>query len=395
MIVEERGFVLRRNWIPVIVSLITLGVGLVVAQLSREAGVLGWLLAYFGGVCAPLFLWRNAFPRARAVVIRASASGVFVDDAPEIRAEDILEAKLVTRRNDAIVELAVREQKKLVLRLPMREAKVLVDLVGARRTRFRLIASYGKRFLGCLGVFALLKLGTVLAQPEVFLFALPGLAMWSAVVAWLIGFVQGRVVVGADGFTIRWLFRDRFIAFRDVATVGALPRRGDPRTPDTLVTLVSGKKLRLRAVELPNTEEDCGAESRALLGHVNEAFLGSGRLQDGSVDLPALVERGTRTDGEWLSGLDALVRGGGSRYRVAAVSAEMLVQVATDPRATVESRVGASAALVRMEDESLRTRVRVAAEGCAAPELRETLLALADARDEDTTEAALARVVRR
>jgi len=73
----------------------------------------------------------------------------------------------------------------------------------------------------------------------------------------------------------------------------------------------------------------------------------------------------------------------------------MLVQVATDPRATVESRVGASAALVRMEDESLRTRVRVAAEGCAAPELRETLLALADARDEFTTEAALARVVRR
>ncbi len=395
MIVEERGFVLRRNWIPVVVSVIALSVGLILAQLGREVGVLGWLLVYFGGVCAPLFLWRNAFPRARAVVIRASASGVFIDDDPEIRAEDILEAKIVTRRDDAIVELAVRERKRLALRMPVHDAKALVDLVGARRTRFRLIASYGKRFLVSFGLFALLQLWAALDQPLTFLFALPGLAMWSAFVAWLVGFVRGRVVVGADGFTIRWALRGRFIAFRDVATVKARPRRGDPRVPDTVVALGSGKKLRLRAVEMPNSEEERGAESRALFGHVNEAFLQSGRLQDGSVDLPALVERGTRSDGEWLSALDALVRGGGSRYRVAAVSAEMLVQVATDPRATVESRVGASAALVRMGDEALRTRVRVAAEGCAAPELRDTLLALADARDEFSAEAALARVVRR
>jgi hypothetical protein len=395
VIVEERGFVLRRNWIPVVVSLIALGVGLVFAQLGREVAVLGWLLAYFGGTCAPLFVWRNAFPRARPVVIRASVSGVSLDDEPEIRAEDILEAKIVTRTIDAIVELAVRDRKKVVLRLPVADAKTLVDLVGARRTRFRLVASYGKRFVVSLGLLALLELWGAFDSPELFLISLPGLALWAALIAWLVGFVRGRLVVGADGFTMRWLLRDRFVAFRDVATVQGRPRRGDPRTPDTLVTLASGKKLHLRAVEQPNGEEDRGTESRALLGHLNEAFLRSGRLQDGSIDLPSLVERGTRTEGEWLSGLDALVRGGGSRYRVAAVSAEMLVQVATDPSATIESRVGASAALVRMEDEALRTRVRVAAEGCAAPELRDTLLALADARDESTTQAALARVARR
>jgi hypothetical protein len=319
---------------------------------------------------------------------------VQVDQAPEIRAEDIIEARIITRRRDAIVDLAVRDQPPLVLRMPSAEAKTLVDLVGARRTRFRLIASYGKRFLVCFGLCALLGLVNV-REPELFLVALPGLALWGAIFGWLMGFVRGRLVVGADGFTVRWVFRSRFIAFRDVASVQGRPRRGDARTQDTIVTLASGKRLHLHAVEMPNTEDDRGAEGRALLEHVHASFVKSRQLQDGSIDLPTLVERGTRTDGEWLSGLDALVRGGGSRYRVAAVSADMLVQVATDPSASVESRVGASAALVRMEDEALRTRVRVAAEACASPALRDTLLALADARDEFTTEAALAKVARR
>lgn len=395
MIVEERGFVLRRNWAIIAVSATVFAFGVLLAELgAHDSSVLGLLLAYFGGVCAPLFYWRNAFPHARPALIRASAAGVQVDQAPEIRAEDIIEARIITRRRDAIVDLAVRDQAPLVLRMPGAEAKALVDLVGARRTRFRLIASYGKRFLVCFGLCALLSLVNV-RGPELFVIALPGLALWAAIFAWLLGFLRGRLVVGADGFTVRWAFRSRFIAFRDVASVQGRPRRGGARTPDTLVNLASGKRVLLHAVEMPNTEDDRGAEGRALLEHVHAAFVKSRQLQDGSIDLPTLVERGTRTDGEWLSGLDALVRGGGSRYRVAAVSADMLVQVATDPSASVESRVGASAALVRMEDEALRTRVRVAAEGCASPALRDTLLALADARDESTTEAALAKVARR
>ena len=395
MIVEARGFVLRRNWAIIGVSAIVFAFGVLLTQVGGHDGaVLGLLLAYFGGVCAPLFYWRNAFPRSRPAVIKASASGVQIDDQPEILAEDIIEAKITTRRRDAIVELALRQQPRLVLRMPAAEAKALIDLVGARRTRFRLMASYVKRFLLCFVFLALLSLVNV-REPELFLISLPGLALWGALFGWLMGFVRGRVVVGADGFTIRWVFRARFIAFRDVASVQGRQRRGDARTQDTIVMLASGKQLHLHAVEMPNTEDDRGAEGRALLEHLHAAFTRSRQLQDGTIDLPTLVERGTRTDGEWLSGLDALVRGGGSRYRVAAVSADMLVQVATDPSASVESRVGASAALVRMDDETLRTRVRITAEACAAPALRDTLLALADARDEYTTEAALAKVARR
>ena len=109
-----------------------------------------------------------------------------------------------------------------------------------------------------------------------------------------------------------------------------------------------------------------------------------------AIDVPALVQRGNRSTTEWLSGIDALVRGGGSRYRVAAVSSDMLCDLACDPSAAVESRVGAAAALIRMGDNSLRVRVRIAAEACAASDLRDTLLALAEAHDDESTERALA-----
>jgi hypothetical protein len=202
-------------------------------------------------------------------------------------------------------------------------------------------------------------------------------------------FVRGRLVVGADGFTRRWLFWERFVAFRDVTSVAGVMRLGDSRVQDTSVLLDSGKRLRLRTVEAPNTEGERGAESAAMLAHVTEAFERSARLVEGSLDVPTLVERGSRTAREWLLGIDALVRGGGSRYRVAAISPDMLANLTHDPRANPEARVGAAAALIRIGDEALRTRVRVAAEGCAEPEVRGALLALADARDDEAVEGAL------
>ena len=73
----------------------------------------------------------------------------------------------------------------------------------------------------------------------------------------------------------------------------------------------------------------------------------------------------------------------------------MLSEVVTDPRAAVESRVGAAAALIRMGDDSLRARLRVAAEASAESDLRDTLLALSDARDDETAERALGLLRRR
>jgi hypothetical protein len=265
-------------------------------------------------------------------------------------------------------------------------------LVGARRSRFRLVLPFGKRYLVAFSLFALLfvAVGGVNMWP---IFTVPCL-FYALIASWLMGYVRGRLVIGADGLTTRWLIWERFVAFREVASVSGAPIWGGGGAVDTLLKLRTGRKVMLRTVEAPNTEADRGAEGRAMLAHVQESFAHSSTLLDGGADLSARLKRGSLSAREWLSALDALAEGGAARYRVAAVSPDALTDVARDPGASVEERVGAAAVLVRMGDEVHRTRVRVVAEGCAEPALRAALLGLVEARDEAATEAVLAKVAR-
>jgi hypothetical protein len=392
VIVEAKAFVLRRNWLPVIVCVGLLVGGLLAGRADAfQVWLSGYFAAFFGFVFAPVLFLRNSFPRATPAIVRATTAGLFVDDEEVARSEDILEAKVLPRAGlDAVVELALRgKAKALSLRARKEDANAIIQVLGARRTRFRLVQAYWKRFLATSTLLSALTVFVARGDLDRSLPALPGVLFYAALIAWMVGVVRGRLVVGADGFTTRWLFRERFIAFRDVAAVRKRPRIGG-NVEDTLVELKSGRKVRLRTVEAPNTEEERGSESRAMFAYVSEAFAHSTRLQDGTVNVPSLVERGARSAREWLYGIDALVRGGGSRYRVAAVSADMLASLTSDPNASIESRVGAAAALVRMGDESQRTRVRIAAEACADSDLRQALLALSEAHDDDATAAALA-----
>lgn len=393
---EASAFVLRRNWLLLGGALAALAAALIATRTTAFAPE-GWVGTCITGLLVVIFGARNAFPRETPGKVHATSTGITVEGFAELRSEDVLEAKVLPRRGiDAIVVLALRGRvqgsKTLSLRMHERHAKALVDVLGARRSRFRLVVPFARRFFG---VFVVLAALTAFTTPSLGLWAAvqPGNLLWSWLFAWLLGFVRGGLVVGADGFATRWLFRRRFVPFRDVAKVEGRGRFGNAGVQDTVVQLASGRTLRLRTVEAPNTEAERGAESRAMLAHVKEAFERSARSAlAGAVDVHVLVSRGSRSAEEWLSGLDALVRGGGSRYRVAAVSPEMLAELAEDPSASFESRAGAAAALVRIDDEALRTRLRISAEACAEPDLRGVLLALSDARDDETTLGALAAV---
>lgn len=78
------------------------------------------------------------------------------------------------------------------------------------------------------------------------------------------------------------------------------------------------------------------------------------------------------------------------RYRVASLDPEQLAQVALDPKSPPDCRIGAAAALVRL-DASHRPRVRVAASACAQGDLQAALAALGEAEDDAAVEAALQR----
>ena len=392
---EANAFVLRRNWFPALGCLLLFALGVAYSRFAAaNMAPLGWFAAWLGVTMGPVLLARNAFPRATPTAVRVTSERITIDGVGEHANEDVLEAKVVPRWGAfAVVDIALRSGGSISLRTDAAAAHALVQVLGARRTRFRLVVPYWKRFVSSYVLLA--ALGIAVSTGSEWIMMLPASLLYAAIIAWVVGYIRGRLVVGADGFTTKWLFWERFIAFRDIASVLPHSHFTNRGLQDTSIQLRSGRKLRLRTVEAPNDEAERGAESRAMLAHVQAAFERSTRLLDASVDVPALVQRGARTAREWLTGLDALVRGGGSRYRVAAVSADMLTDLASDPSAAVESRVGAAAALVRIGDDAHRVRLRVVAEACAETDLRSALLALSEARDDEAAEAALLIVTTR
>jgi hypothetical protein len=375
--VEARGFVLRRNWLPLVVGIASAVFGI---ALMYSGAILGLFPAMFGIVFGPLIAIRNGFPHRIPTTVLASKESVLIQGWADVPIDEIIEMKIQPRwAHDCVVDIATKERA-YTLRLHVNDAHALGALVGTRRSRFRLIVPFWQRYVGF--IVALVVLSAFRAGVELVPFSLPGILLVSWPLAWLVGLVRGTLVVGADGFTRRWLWWRRFTAFSDVAGV-----RSGPKV-DTIVDLASKKKIRLRAVDAPNTDEERGAEPRAMYTHIGEAYVASTRVMRVN-DIRALVDRGARDAREWLASLDGLAHGQGLGYRAAVVTPEMLEELAVDPTAEATVRVGAAAALVRIGDEQNRTRVRVSAEACAEPEVREALLAVADARTDEAAVFAL------
>ena len=395
MQLEARGFVLRRNWwLPL---LFAVGGVTGVAVGLQGASPIGWMVAVAGFMFVPVFVARDAFPMSMPVTLRASAQGVtFAGTAVDERslpADQIQEVKLVPRGREARVTLLDRAGKTFVFKLTIRDAQALIALLGARRATFRLMVPLWKRFYGLLLSFAAIAF-VLLGATEDFIFSLSIVGTLALLGSALLGLLlRGRLIVGSDGFTTKWLGIERFVPYRDVTSV--VQRASWQGTQiDAAVVLRSGKRRLFRVIESPDTEADRHTEVVGLVAHLADAAQRAMQLGQARVDVPALVGRGGRSDRDWLAAIDTMVRGRGQQYRVAALSPELLADVTTDPTADADARLGAATALVRIGAAPERARVRVVAEACADPELRGALLAISEAHDDESAEAAL-RVLRR
>ncbi len=368
------------------------------------------LAIVFGLPFAFVTLVRDAFPLARRVSLAIDASGLVLDGNRRILAEDIAEAKLVPRpgRDAAMVlELGVgrKRTKRVRLWLSDADARRAMELLGAmpgeRKTRFAVMVPFWKRFAGWYAAWALLV--PILASAEAhprdalvlslihFVTTVP---LNAALVAWLTGFLRARLFVGSEGFATRWLVRERFTSFREVVDIEKSARLGAAPAFDTIVVLRSGKRIRLAPIELPDTMSDFGTASRALHDHVREAWQRFRRVAGAGGDPRAALAREGRSGRDWLAGIDAVVGGGAGRYRDAAMDPEQLAGIARDPNASAEARAGAAAALLRTRDPSHRHTVRVAADACVEPQLRDVLVALAEAEEDEAIAQALDRARR-
>lgn len=412
-LLEATGYVLRRRWAIPLLGVALVVLGLVVARAGGPNDGFGYLGIWLGMFLAPSAYVRNVAPRAVPTAIRATGDALELAGRAPIRATDIVEARMVPRagkKADAVAELVLRDGKRLSLWMRAFDVATLLSVLraapGERRASFSLAVPFGTRWLGAFTLvglpwfaFALHGSGTLMrVHQEGFATAVVLLAVWAlwvgivcAPLAWFAGVVRGTLRVGAEGLATRWLFSERFVSFADIASIRARPFLFDRARVDTVVELRSGKRLRLRAADGPNAEVSRGAEKRAMFAHVEQAFRRFTEAAGGIVHDPTVLERGGRPVRDWLASLDGLVGGAGARYRVAALDADVLEAIASDPNGRAEARVGAAAALVRLGDEDRRTRVRLAAEACAESSLRAVLLDLSDARTDEAVEAALGR----
>ena len=170
-----------------------------------------------------------------------------------------------------------------------------------------------------------------------------------------------RVAVGVDGVHVHGTARARFFAYRDL-DAARTNRNGD-------VELVRNDAVVLR---LQLHGEDA-ARRGAVLARIRDNII---RVQEGRGAIAAqIVATASKED------LARLAHGAGE-YRMANLSREQLWGLVEGPEVAASARKAAAEALVGTRDESERTRLRVAAERCAEPEVRFALEELAAVGEE-------------
>lgn len=275
------------------------------------------------------------------------------------------------------------------------EARRIVGELGLQDVTTRLQLSprtRGPRAIeGCLsgvaGLFVslLFALGAVLLSlllklpREVSPWVVPGVAIFAAIpILFTIRFV-GRfgtpvsATIGSEGAIVRHEGSEIYVPYADVERVESWE--------DAVI-------LRRRSCGDQSVHT---AEPSFLASALNERLDEAGPA---SLPAPTLARCGVSVE-EWKRRLQEVARAH-ARYRIGHLDESHLAEVAEDPRAAVDERVGAAFVLGLRGETAWVGRVRVAAERLAHPSLRETILAATegvleeDAMDE-AERAALSR----
>jgi hypothetical protein len=219
--------------------------------------------------------------------------------------------------------------------------------------------------MGALPILALLLIGALnlgTRGTEV------GLALYVAVA--LLGTMAfrhaSRIAVGVDGVYVTGTSRSRFFAYEGI---------DEARANGSELQLLRGTRVILR---LQLHGEDA-AERPAILARIQEAIA---KAKTGETAAAGQIVASTSD-----AGLARLAEGAAD-YRAPALTREQLWSLVEGPEHGAKTRTAAARALAKTADAEEKTRLRVAAEHCAEPQVRVLLLGMAQAKDEDEEETA-------
>lgn len=202
-----------------------------------------------------------------------------------------------------------------------------------------------------------------------------GVAMWPS-----------RILVGTDGFELRWLFWRRFVSITDIVAVEPEADRG------ILLRLRDGKtRVWYTSMRQRGTPPDRIEYRDAVLQRMREA-LGVAERRAGASRIALQLGRAGRPFEAWLGALQQLRRG--TDYRTAALSRDELWRVLEDPAAADDARAAAAFLLRAGSSADEIRRLRDAAHATVSAPLRVALddLAVDEEADPERAQAALMRL---
>jgi hypothetical protein len=335
----------------------------------------------------PLLVLRRRQSAGRTRV-SASPQRLFIDGREVLQRRDLSYVYVTRRATGATVHLlrSAAPAVELTFADPAR-AEALLDALDARSlplTRFRVDSPASSRlpawlawaFAGVVIVSNAAGLQRVVSPAEVF-----ALLMVWAVLAVVLGSVGAELVVGHDALVLRWFGRERVIPLARIAEV-------HPVVEGVSITLTNGEVEQVHVRFAPPRYEGAlrahdsrAAWQRAILARIEEARAHAREAARDAV-LPPLADHDPAA---WVDALRAAKRDG--HYRARSLTDAQLWEAVEDPQAHAAQRAAAAIALSPSLDDAGRTRLRIAAEGVATPQVRFALEAVARSDEEALLEA--------
>jgi hypothetical protein len=362
---------LARGWGPLgflaavaPVLLFVVGGAFVEANPALGFGLVGSSIGWLAGVVAGYFA--SGRRRAERGDLSLDEAGVHWNGELAIARKDIRHALVVPRKEGVVVELTRAFGATLTLEVASAaEGEEVLRALGFAVDQRRMqdamptaMGFSGATYVGVLATVmpactaAIVGLAALLGKTPLLPLAIvvPVLAMFTAIM-W-----PTRLSLGADGILVKWMWRERFVRYEQVAS---LERVGNG------LSLVLHDGSRFMVVPEYNRY---GVRVEAVIERIREAM--TLRREGGRAPVAAALARGGRPARDWLDALRSIERAAEGGPRTAPISTDDLWRVLADPGAEDGVRAGAAAALHAALGEEAGERLRVASQAIAAPKLR-------------------------
>jgi hypothetical protein len=189
--------------------------------------------------------------------------------------------------------------------------------------------------------------------------------------------------VGADGILVReGINRRRFHAHDSIASVRAVGK-------EVVIRLNNGQTLRWEVapgqrsgVNQARIDEHT-RQAQSVVWRIRKAQEAYRALAGGAPQTALALDRGERSLVEWIDALRRVGEGEGATFRHALPTRDQLLAIVESTTALAKERLAAAVALRAKLTEEEKPRVRVAAERCVAPALRERMVRVIDAPSDE------------